>query len=185
MQSVKFFLVLLIAPFIGLCIAVSGLDVSTDHLLLPTKNVTASIDSIEESFCDMEGKFGAIKAQVDVQKSGYEEQEQTLSGLTGQASEHKKMSDQIYEDRILTMLGSPVRMHKSKRVEVKVFKLDELDYRGYIAKVKLLNPTVAKVILAKDKLGEKETTLEAVKRTGAILGINAGGFYTEMREGKP
>ncbi|MDD2401576.1 MAG: phosphodiester glycosidase family protein, partial [Clostridia bacterium] len=70
-------------------------------------------------------------------------------------------------------------------VEVKVFKLDELDYRGYIAKVKLLNPTVGKVILAKDKLGEKETTLEAVKRTGAILGINAGGFYTEMREGKP
>ena len=57
-----------------------------------------------------------------------------------------------------------------------VFKLDELGYRGYIAKIKLLIRGL-EVVLAGDKPGNLETTANAVKRTGAILGINGGGFY--------
>ena len=77
------------------------------------------------------------------------------------------------------MLGPPIENFRSKRVEIKIFKLDELGYRGYIAKVKLFDPKAVKVVLGKDKkLGGTETTSSAVKRTGAVLGVNGGGFYT-------
>lgn len=185
MRAVNLLAVFVITPFIGLWLACSSFTGYAQDLLLPVERVNIPLHALEKSLTLLEQEMGAVKAQADEQKTKYEEHEQSLSSLTEQASQQKTMSDQIYEERILAMLGSPVKVHKSSRVEIKVFKLEELGYRGYIAKVKLFNPKAFKVVLAKDTLGQKETTLEAVKRTGALLGINGGGFYTEMREGKP
>lgn len=176
---------LVIAPFLGLWLACSSFTGYAQDLLLPVEKVNISLQTLEGSFKIVEKEMLAVKTQADEQKTCYEEHDRSLQSLTEQASQHKQMSDQIYEERILTMLGPPIKVHKSSRVEIKVFKLEELGYRGYIAKVKLFNPKAFQVVLAKDTLGEKETTLEAVKRKGALLGINGGGFYTEMREGKP
>ncbi len=99
-----------------------------------------------------------------------------MSDLTKLAVEQKEKSDEIYETRILTMLGQPVKAHRSSRTEIKVFKLEELGYRGYIAKVKLFDPRDFKCVLAKDKLGAQETTLQAVKRTGALWELMVAVF---------
>ena len=79
------------------------------------------------------------------------------------------------------MLGPAVAAHITDRTEIKIFKLAELGYRGYIAKVKLFDPNAFKVVLAQDTLGKLETTSEAAERNSAILAINGGGFYKERR----
>ncbi len=185
MRVVNLLIALMIAPLLGLWLTTTGLSATTQDLLLPMEELRTALDSFQQNLSSIEERFTVVKSQADSQKNQYEEQHESLNTLTKLASNHQKKSDQIYEERILMMLGAPVKEYASRRVEIKVFKLQELGYRGYIAKVKLFDPKAFKVVLAKDKLGAKETTLEAVKRTGAILGINGGGFYTEMKEGKP
>ena len=185
MRVVNLLIALMIAPLLGLWLTTTGLSATTQDLLLPVEELRTALNSFQQNLLSLEEKFTVVKSQADTQKNQYEEQQDSLNTLTKTASDQQKKSDQIYEERILMMLGSPVKEYASKRVEIKVFKLQELGYRGYIAKVKLFDPKAFKVVLAKDTLGAKETTLEAVQRTGAILGINGGGFYTEMREGKP
>ncbi|NLB17161.1 MAG: phosphodiester glycosidase family protein, partial [Syntrophomonadaceae bacterium] len=48
--------------------------------------------------------------------------------------------------------------------------------------LKLYDPSVVRVILGKDELGSLETTSSAVKRTGAILGVNGGGFFNSGKK---
>ncbi len=83
------------------------------------------------------------------------------------------------------MLGPAVQAHISDNIEMKIFQLKELGYRGYIAKVKLFDPSALKVAIAKDKLGEVETVSSMASRKGAILAINGGGFYPiQQKNGK-
>lgn len=185
MRFLNLLFIFIIAPFIGLWLALSGIGNCAQDLIVPVEKTNVSLNSLEKSFELIQTQMVGLRTQTDLQKTQYEEQEKSLGSLTSLTSEQKKKSDQIYEERILTMLGPPIKIHSSRRVEIKVFKLEELGYRGYIAKIKLFDPQAFKVVLAKDTLGEKETTLAAAKRTGAILGINAGGFYSEMRDGKP
>ena len=185
MRKLYILALLVIAPFLGIWIACSNFTGYAHALSIPVEKVNVSLYALEESLNIIESEMNTVKTQAVNQKNQYEEHDESLSNLTKQADEHKQLSDQIYEDRILTMLGKPIKVYSSSKTEIKVFKLEELGYRGYIAKVKLFNSKAFKVVLAKDTLGEKETTMEAVKRTGALLGINGGGFYTEMRDGKP
>lgn len=185
MRKVNILALFVLAPFLGLWIACSSFTGYAHELIMPVEKVNVSLYALEESINIVSKELSSVKSLADEQKSQYEEHDETLKDLTKQAFQQKNMSDNIYEERILTMLGQPIKVHASSKTEIKVFKLEELGYRGYIAKVKLYNPKAFKVVLAQDTLGEKETTLEVVQRTGALLGINGGGFYTEMREGKP
>lgn len=92
------------------------------------------------------------------------------------SKDQKYLSDDIYEQRITKALGEPIDFYLSETSEIKIFELKELGYRGYIAKIKLFDPDVFKVSLAKGKMGTLETTSDAGRRTGAILAINGGGF---------
>ncbi len=184
MRIVNLLALLMIAPLLGMFLTLTGLTASAQNLLIPVEQTNIALETFQENVTEFGGKLAVFHEQVDEQKSQYEEQDKFLGSLADAASKHEKQSDQIYEERILTMLGPPVKEYASRRVEIKVFKLAELGYRGYIAKVKLFDPKAFKVVLAQDTIGAKETTMEAVKRTGALLGINGGGFYTEMRNGK-
>ncbi|MBM7854051.1 exopolysaccharide biosynthesis protein [Desulfohalotomaculum tongense] len=184
MRLINIFFVFLTAPFIGIGIALAGFAENSQALGIPLTEVNAAVSNAEDAFTELQKNVTFLREAVEEQERQYKEQEKILRQLASKSQEHKSMSDQIYEERILAMLGPPIRTHRSHRVEVKVFKLDELGYRGYIAKVKLFDPSVFKVVLAKDKFGESETTSEAVARTGAILGINGGGFYRLVQNGK-
>ncbi|MGI6533033.1 MAG: phosphodiester glycosidase family protein [Peptococcia bacterium] len=185
MRIVNILAALIIAPLLGMCLNLKGFTASAERLLLPVEDTSYSLDACQQTVDELENRFNVFYQEAHQQKSQFEEQEQVLASLAQTASKQEKESDQIYEDRILRMLGEPVKIHKSKRVEIKVFKLEELGYRGFIAKVKLFDPKAFKVVLAKDTIGAKETTLEAVQRKKAILGINGGGFYTEVKDGEP
>lgn len=143
---------------------------------MPLKSLHEGTGVIEGQLLEIRRDTGILSETVLEQERLYQEQSNILESLAGKSQEHRQLSDGIYEERILAMLGPPVGTHRSGRVEIKVFKLDELGYRGYIAKIKLFDPGALKVVLAGDKPGNLETTANAVKRTGAILGINGAVF---------
>jgi exopolysaccharide biosynthesis protein len=174
----------LLAPFIGLASSLIGFEHRAQALSLPIQDINKGADSLEESLFALRQNATIMSEIAAEQEREYQEQQKILQELASRSQEHKQNSDQIYEERILAMLGPPVESYRSGRVEIKVFKLDELGYRGYIAKVKLFDPNAVKVVLGKDTLGQTETTSSAVARTGAILGINGGGFYSSVQGGR-
>lgn len=184
MRFVNIFFIFFLAPVIGLGLAVVDFDGRSRAMGLPLENIEPKLAAVEDRSQDLQKNIAFINQILEEQERQYKEQEKILQELAGKSQEHKQVSDQIYEERILAMLGPPIGVHQSERVEIKVFKLDELGYRGFIAKVKLFDPSAFKVVLAGDKLGDKETTSQAVARTGAILGVNGGGFYRFVQDGR-
>jgi len=169
--------IFLLAPFIGPALAVMDLDKHTNEMSLPAQEVNQDIDQLEESVSALYQNTVTVSESAAELEKEYRDQEQTLEELANISQSHKEMSDQIYEERILAMLGPPIDSYISARVNIKVFKLDEMGYRGYIAKVKLFDPGAVKVVLGQDKLGFRETTSSAVSRTGAILGVKWRGIF--------
>lgn len=174
----------LLAPFLGSAACLIGFDKKVQALALPVQDINNEVNSLGEDLFALRDRAAAMSDTIIEQEKEYQEQQRILQELAARSHEYKQDSDQIYEERILAMLGPPIDSYRSDRVEIKVFKLDELGYRGYIAKVKLFDPRALKVVLGKDTLGQTETTSSAVARTGAILGINGGGFYSSVQGGK-
>lgn len=184
MRTINIFLLLLFAPVVGFLVIVFDFDERAQAMGLSLKNTEIAIQSAEMHMEDIHKNISFINQSVEDQERLYREQEKFVQELSRKSSNQIRLSDQIYEERILAMLGPPIGSQRSERVEVKVFKLDELGYRGYIAKVKLYDPLAFRVVLAQDQYGEKETPWEATARTGAILGVNGGGFYRFMQDGR-
>lgn len=184
MWKVNAFIAFLLAPFLGAAITLFSLASGAQTMLLPLNKVEPAVKSMEAEMLSIQDSVGFINQTIEEQKRQYEEQKRILQELAQKSREQKELSDEVYEQRILARLGPPIATHRSDRVEIKIFSLKEMDYRGYIAKVKLFDPSAVKVVLAKDKWGESETTGRAVARTGAVLGINGGGFYPVYQDGR-
>jgi exopolysaccharide biosynthesis protein len=166
-----------LGPFIGSSLAIMGMDNHTYQMSLPAQEVSQSIEELEKGISVLHQNAVTVSESAAELDREYQEQEQTLEELAIISQSHKELSDKLYEERIIAMLGPAINSYTSDKVNIKLFKLDEMGYRGYIAKVKLLDPSAVKVVLGQDKLGGLETTSSAVSRTGAILGVNGGGFF--------
>ncbi|MGI6422458.1 MAG: phosphodiester glycosidase family protein [Syntrophomonadaceae bacterium] len=166
-----------LGPFIGSSLALMGMDNHTYQMSLPAQEVSQCIEELEKGISSLHQNAAMVCESAAELEREYQEQEQTLEELAIISQSHKELSDKLYEERIIAMLGPAIDSYTSDKVNIKLFKLDELGYRGYIAKVKLLDPSAVKVVLGQDELGGLETTSSAVSRTGAILGVNGGGFF--------
>lgn len=181
---VNAFIAFLIAPFLGLFMVTQEMETLASPLLIPTNSLHDSLGEME-AFSEVVGQsVSDLGVSVSQQGQRFKEHDERLTTLSKQSSVYKVLSDDTYEKRILNMLGPAVYAHISDRVEIKIFELNELGYRGYIAKVKLFDPTAFKVVISEDRLGELATTSSETERGGGILGINGGGFYKETRDGK-
>lgn len=76
----------------------------------------------------------------------------------------------------LSKLGTVIGASSSKNSEMKVYKYITKHYRAYVLWIHPKTSSAISMALGKDKVGGSETTLSAVTRTGAIAGVNAGGF---------
>jgi len=173
----------LAAPFLAALLACSHFAAASPALYIPTETLAAQIADLAGEVDRLGEEATALGLLAQAQEESFTQQHTVLSGLAARSEAQRQLSDDIYEQRILEMLGPAVAAHLSDRVEIKIFRLDELGYRGYIAKVKLFDPKAFRVVLPKDGLGNKETPSTAAKREDAILAINGGGFYNEVRNG--
>lgn len=183
MSKINLFLIFLVAPFIAILFVSSEFVNDSKLLLFPTNILEEQIESLYNDIDLLHESIGDIGLLVDEQKEAFNQQDEQIADLSEMSDTQRKLSDDIYEQKILEMLGPAIKTHISNRTEIKIFKLDELGYRGYIAKVKLFDPSAFKVVLGKDTLGQLEITSAAAKRKNAILAINGGGFYKEKRNG--
>ena len=181
MRAVNLFFLFLAAPLIGVMITVGSFAQLSEGLLLPVHKLEPAVSSLEEEMHRLNYQVGFVRESVEEQEQQYAEQQRILSELAQKSQGQKQLSDKVYEEHILNKLGSPIRSHTSDRVEIKVFKLEGIGYRGFMAKVKPFDPGVLK---ATYQTGPGETTSAVVRRTGAILGINGGGFYQVPQDGK-
>ncbi len=178
------FLLFLLGPFLALFLVSMEFTADAKGLWIQTDMVKNSLAEMGNETNELGNTIGDLGLLVQSQYEVFSRQSEALDKLTEQSSAYANLSDDIYEQKILDILGPAVAAHKSKNNEIKIFKLDELGYRGFIAKIKLFDPKSFKVVLAKDKLGEVETTSKAAQRKGAIFAVNGGGFYYEDRDGK-
>jgi exopolysaccharide biosynthesis protein len=174
MYRVNLFFLFLLAPLLGAALAVSSFDQATAGLVLPADRLQPAVEKLHREVHHLQHALGLVRESLVEQEAQYAEQQRILQALAEKSAQHQRLSDDIYEQHILARLGAPIRVHRSARVEVKVFELKGLGYRGYIAKVKPFDPAVLRVTY---RPGPGETPSAAVRRTGAIFGVNGGGFY--------
>lgn len=181
MLRINLVILILVAPIIAIIVSASSFGQAAGGMTLPADELAAAVDGLQEGLHELEYTAGFVRDTLEEQQRKYEEQHRLLLELAQKSAIQKDLSDDVYEEHILEKLGPPVRVHRSERVEVKVFELKGIGYRGYIAKVKPFDPKVLRVV---HRPVEGETTSAAVRRTGAILGINGGGFYTAPGGGR-
>lgn len=181
--SVNVLLFFLAAPLVAGLLACSHFAAASPALAFPAAPLAEEVADLSEEIDRLGEAADTLGMLAQEQEEMFTVQDTVLSGLAARSEAQRQLSDDIYEQRILDMLGPAVAAHLSDRVEIKVFRLNELGYRGYIAKVKLFDPTAFRVVLPKSGLGHKEATSTAAERTGAILAVNGGGFYNEVRNG--
>lgn len=180
-KKVNRFFLLLIGPLIGLFI---GLLISGVAIQLPNTNpslgqhdaLSEQLNHVQETLIQSEDLARSTSASM---KKTAELYHKITSGLTSIVQISKKTADQpaiIYNNRITAKIGTPYASIQSDKIRLELFKVKPGTYEGYAMKIKLKSPDAMKMVLGKDKLGGSETTLQAVRRTGAVAGINAGGF---------
>lgn len=119
----------------------------------------------------------ALSQAAEQERTSDEEHLQAVEQLVNISKQHAKETTDVLEKVLSNKLGDPIDQHFGDRSIVKVYSLKEAGYRGYLAKVKLKDPSAVKMVLSEDKIGSKgETTSSVAKRTNAVLAINAGGF---------
>lgn len=183
MRGIKGFLFFSLAPLWGFILAVH-MALEPPAMALSLIGVDKGLDAFAAQVASLRQSVGALSSSLLEEQALYEEQNRLLAELAKRSEEQRELSDSVYEERILAKLGPPVAENKSSKAEIKVFELQEIGYRGYMAKVKLFDPAALRVLLGQDTWGKTETTSSAVARAGAIFGINGGGFYSSSRGGQ-
>lgn len=183
MQKISVFLIFIMAPFLAIFLVVQGLPAAVQPLVIPTETVKSEIQVLQTDTTLLGDAIFNLTSTIQKQQQVFVQQDEKITQLAGFSTQQKQLSDDIYEQKILKILGPALHAYLSDYSEIKIFDLNELGYRGCIAKVKLFDPSVFRVVLAGDTLGKLETTSNAAKRYSAILAINGGGFYTENRNG--
>jgi len=188
--KLNLFFFMLAAPAIGYWAAFQtyepGLQIKSELLLTQTADTeerlltfqnrvadtTPALDSISQSLME-------IYEAVEAERAGYEETRSLVSNLITSSKQQLAQTEDVLGEILANKLGEPIGQTFGERATIKVYSLQESGYRGYMAKVKLHDPSALKMVLANDEVTSRgETTSAAAKRTGAVLAINAGGFMS-------
>lgn len=181
------FLFLMMAPFLGMLVGLKqhAASLEYNHYEIESlENVDVELNHLSVKMDDVMDTAKHIEEVVKTYIETFSGQSIALEAEIERSKDQQALSDDIYERRISSVLGEPVLTHRSPQVEIKLYELKELDYRGFMAKVKLFDPDAFKVTLADDKIGGFETTSSMAKRNRAMLAINGGGFGSYKDNGK-
>ncbi|MGB3367290.1 MAG: phosphodiester glycosidase family protein [Acidaminobacteraceae bacterium] len=176
-------LMLLISPKVGAKELIKVMD--EDHVIeIREIDTNVSVNKMDSSISDVRWRLSDITSEYDSINSSYLSIINMLNYSLEKAKTQVRVSSDIYENKILNILGKPIYYKESINNQLKIFKLEELGYRGFMVKIKLYNPKSFKVVLADGRVGGFETTSSMAKSSGALLAINGGGFGKFTSNGK-
>ncbi|WP_438446623.1 phosphodiester glycosidase family protein [Gorillibacterium sp. sgz5001074] len=183
-QAVNRLFLLATAPFLGM--AAWMLTLTTDKLMPSLPEVdrpSFTAYSAQEEAAPLVTKLdnavkdgAAIKTTIEKYFDMYHQSANEVSVMLQKASAQAGKPAAIFESRIDSVFGSPVRQASSGNIDLKLYRFNDRNYKGYALKANLKSDKAMKLALAGDKIGRSETTLSAVSRLGGIAGVNAGGF---------
>lgn len=186
--KVNRFFVFLLAPTLGFILAFTqsspaemlsakGLTVPLEETSQHVAKIQEQLDKADEAIEEADDVLDELQDKANKEKKEIEEQNKKVSQALSASQSQTKMSADVLDTILSSMLGKPIGQSFGPNSTVKVYSLDGAGYRGYMAKVRLNNPKALKMVLANDAVQSRgETTSHAGKRTGAVLAINAGGF---------
>lgn len=184
-------MLLSIAPLLGFCLWIGfaglSLQLADDRPLTTGEETEPTLDSsgdLSARLTNALGLAGSVKSDIGRYMESYQASTEATASIlqTAQAQARRPLS--IYDSRITTRLGKPVWHKASSNIDLKLFRLSEDTYQAYALKVHLKSDEAMKMVVGGDEVGKSETTLSAVKRTGGIAGVNAGGYADDARTGK-
>ena len=204
LTRVHVFALLLLAPFLGIILALLFFSpfqqVDVQSVVAIQKQIKEETGKTGEQLAEWQDRLNHVRLMLNSTEQlvyvinqatskelqVYEEQKKMMDYLVEESKVQGERSADLLDKLLATMLGEPIGQTFGERATVKVYSLKEAGYRGYMAKVRLHDPSALKLVLAEDKVRSRgETTSAAAKRSGAILAINAGGFQTVNGELAP
>jgi len=181
---------MLAAPVVGYWTAFHTYDpelqLNSDQMIIQTAESDGLLLQFRQRLGDtapaldsISGSLREIYEAIEAEKAGYEETRTQISNLIASSQQQIDQTEDVLEEILSNKLGEPIGQTFGQRATIKVYSLQEAGYRGYMAKVKLHDPSALKMVLANDEVRSRgETTSQAAERTGAVLAINAGGFMS-------
>lgn len=149
-----------------------------------------NITAFHENLTSFQGGLDNLSAAMTGFQQSAQEEAQRQKDIIGQldqlakeSSKNKNLTDATYEKMIVDRLGKAVYTRDGKNSKIQIFTLAEEDMRGYMAKIKLKTDKALRVTVNPSDSPKGETTAQAVKRTGAIFGVNGGGFASSTQDG--
>jgi hypothetical protein len=180
-QRLTRFMLLACAPFLGIILflfafqpEMKAADFTASQKVDFTMQLQTKAVQQELNRANKDGVL--IKSTIEKIYKQYTQTNSSVASLLKLAKAQVNRPPQIFDNRVTRVLGKPIRQASSDKIDVKLYTYWDADYKGYALKVNLKSSKAMNMVLGKDKLGGSETTLAAVKRYGAIAGINAGGF---------
>ncbi|USB32432.1 phosphodiester glycosidase family protein [Paenibacillus sp. YPG26] len=180
-QLNRFFL-LATAPFFGLILALLLGSVRLDWEGQPVKlaapaELDQQVNQVSTAISDAEETAKYTISTIRKSAALYQKTTSAMAQVVTAARKTSSRPEAIYDRRITSKFGSsPYETVQSDKIRIELYKINPGSYKGYAMKIKLKDPSAMKMAVAADKLGSSETTMQAVKHSGAIAGINAGGF---------
>jgi exopolysaccharide biosynthesis protein len=138
----------------------------------PKDSTAKALDGLGQAQALAKGTSKSIQKQLKL----YNQTNSDMKKIASIASTQAARPYQIYDRRITGKLGKPAATIQSDKLQAQLFYLGTQNFQSYALKIKLKKEDAMKLVLGKDKQGGAETTLAAVNRYRAAVGVNAGGF---------
>lgn len=189
-QTINRFFLLTTAPFLGILLCFLFLDISVTlphyekQAVVSNPIQTDTTHSVQQKLELAHNDASSVKSTIEKIYQSYNKSTAQITTMLQTARAQTAVPMTIYDQRVTAKLGTPIKQASSGNIDMKLYALYEPHYRGYAMKVNLKSDKAMRMVLGKDKIGNSETTLEAVRRYGAIAGVNAGGFADDSRTGK-
>ena len=194
--KLQLFILFVMAPFLGMGISYAQLEPFTingmgtlafqeEKFLEETDRTFSQLfrftENIQEAgrTAEMSTMFARlITKDAYSELQAYEEQHGVLQEMLRVSHAQNSASGDMLDYLLANMLGEPLGQTFGENATIKVYSLEEVGYRGYMAKVRVHNLDAIRMVLAEGRVGSRgETTSAAAARSGAKLAVNAGGFF--------
>ncbi|MUT65606.1 phosphodiester glycosidase family protein [Paenibacillus sp. NEAU-GSW1] len=189
MNSVRYLnrtLLLACTPFLGmlLWLLFANISVVMGEDAFPKYDAAAIEDAaaVKPAAKATEGLSSAQKTAAQTSKSIkkqiklYNQTNAEMKQIVTKAKAQAQRPFEIYDRIITSKLGSPSGTVNTDNLRAQLFYIKADHFNAYALKLKLKSSDAMQMALGNGKYGGAETTLAAVKRTGAFAGVNAGGF---------
>ena len=196
LYKLHIYLLFVLAPFLGLGIAYGQLypfaldateafSITGQEFQEESTRISGQLHDLQESIREARNVVerskllvSLIRQDANAELVAYQQQHSHLQGLVEASASQTHASGDMIDYVLANMLGDPIGQTFGANATIKVYSLEEVGYRGYMAKVRLQNTNALRMVLAGDQVGgQGETTSAAAKRSGAVLAVNAGGFF--------